>query len=83
MESRIASRSATSCADEPGDDGGVLAVEMNVMPRGGASERTWTLRTETDAIGGELAEVGGNRYAWLVSNDFDGLALDNITRVQN
>ena len=24
---------------------------------------TWTLRTETDAIGGELGEVGGNRYA--------------------
>ncbi len=65
------------------NDGGVLAVEMNVIPRGGQSVATWTLRTETDAIGGELGEVGGNRYAWLVNNDFDGLALDNITRVQN
>ena len=43
---------------------------------------TWTLGTETDAIGGE-PRVGGNRYGWLVNNDFDGLALDNITRVQN
>ena len=65
------------------NDGGVLAVEMNVIPRGGQSVATWTLRTETDAIGGELGEVGGNRYAWLVNNDFEGLALDNITRVQN
>ena len=54
------------------NDGGVLAVEMNVIPRGGQSVATWTLRTETDAIGGELGEVGGNRYAWLVNNDFDG-----------
>lgn len=30
-----------------------------------------------------VGEVGGNRYAWLVNNDFEGLALDNITRVQN
>jgi hypothetical protein len=65
------------------NNGGVLAVEMNVIPRGDESVATWTLRTETDAIGGELGEVGGNRYAWLVNNDFEGLALDNITRVQN
>ena len=44
---------------------------------------TWTLMTQTDAIGGELGEVGGNRYAWLVNNDFADLAIDNITRVQN
>ena len=60
------------------NDGGVLAVEMNVTRRWRVVA-TWTLRTETDAIGGELGEVGGNRYAWLVNNGFAGLALDNIT----
>jgi hypothetical protein len=64
------------------NDGGVLAVVMNVGPKGGQSQRQWTLMTETDAIGGEAGEVGGNRYAWLVTNDFQGLALDNVTRVQ-
>ena len=54
------------------NDGGVLAVEMNVIASRWQSVATWTLRTETDAIGGELGEVGGNRYAWLVNNDFDG-----------
>ena len=62
------------------NDGGVLAVEMNVIPRGGQSVATWTLRTETDAIGGELSEVGGNRYAWLVNNDFEGLRARQQSR---
>ena len=27
--------------------------------------------------------IGGNRYGWLVTNDFANLALDNVTRISN
>ena len=53
---------------------------MKVLASDGTVVGTWTRSDPSDVIGDT---VGGNRYAWLVSNDFDGLALDNITRVQN
>ena len=55
---------------------GVLAVDMRVLS-GPTVLNTWTLSDPTDVIG---TTVGGNRYGWLVYNDFPGLALDNITR---
>ena len=47
------------------------------MPRATVLE-TWTLSDPSDIIG---QTVGGNRYGWLVTNDFATLALDNVTRV--
>ena len=44
------------------------------------SRETWNLSDPSDTIG---RTVGGNRYGWLVTNDFDALALDNVTRVSN
>ncbi len=55
---------------------GVLAVSMSVLDDHGHVLKTWTLSDATDTIG-DTGVVGGNRYAWLVNNDFDGLALDN------
>ncbi len=60
---------------------GVLSVEMKISDARGTVLRTWTLSDPSDAIG--PMGIGGNRYGWLVDNDFDTLALDNITRVQN
>lgn len=60
--------------------GGVLSVDMNVLDADGTELATWTLSDPSDLIG---QTVGGNRYAWLVTNDFVGLKLDNVTRVRN
>jgi hypothetical protein len=57
--------------------GGVLAVDMCIMDMAGNVLNTWTLSNPADIIG---RTVGGNRYGWLVINEFDHLALDNITR---
>ena len=58
------------------NDGGRLSVDMKVIDAKGAVLRTWTLNTD------DITAVGGNRYGWLVYNDFETLALDKITRVQ-
>lgn len=54
----------------------MLAVDVSVIDAKGAVQRTWKLSTASDII----ATVGGNRYGWLVTNDFANRALDNITR---
>lgn len=59
------------------DDGGVLAVDMSVLDSSGTVLKTWTLSDPSDIIG---TTVGGNRYAWLVTNDFADQAIDNVTR---
>jgi hypothetical protein len=60
------------------DDGtGVLADHMSVLDAGGTTLHSWTLSDPTDIIG---TTVGGNRYGWLVDNDFAKLALDDVTR---
>jgi len=59
------------------DNAGVLAVDMNVRDAGGTLLKSWTLSDPTDTIG---TNVGGNRYAWLVTNDFANLPLDNLYR---
>lgn len=55
---------------------GVLAVDMSVLA-GATVLKTWTLSDSSDVIG---TTVGGNRYGWLVVNEFSSLALDNVTR---
>jgi hypothetical protein len=61
--------------------GGTLSVDMSVTKKG-ASTTTgiWNLSDPSDLIG---QTVGGNRYGWLVTNSFDQLAIDNVTRVRN
>ncbi|HXJ62458.1 MAG TPA: hypothetical protein VNN79_01775 [Actinomycetota bacterium] len=60
------------------DDGtGVLVDNMSVLDSSSTVLGTWTLSDPTDIIG---TTVGGNRYGWLVVNQFPNLALDNITR---
>jgi hypothetical protein len=56
---------------------GVLAVDMSVLDSAHTVLHTWKLSDPSDIIG---TTVGGNRYAWLVDNDFTTLALDNISR---
>ena len=59
------------------DNAGVLAVDMNVLDSGGTLLKSWTLTDPTDLI---PSVVGGNRYVWLVTNDFADLPLDNLFR---
>ena len=59
---------------------GVLSVDMKVIDAKGTVLKIWTLSDPGDVIG--PMGIGGNRYGWLIDNDFDMLALDNITRVQ-
>jgi len=58
------------------DEGGVLAVEMSIIHKG-VTLMSWTRSDSSDVIG---VEVGGNRYGWLVINDFDTLEIDNVFR---
>jgi PKD domain-containing protein len=53
---------------------------MSVLNLSGATLKAWTLSDSTDGIG---TTVGGNRYGWLVTNDFANLPLDNIVRSGN
>ena len=53
---------------------------MSVVNAGGTVLKTWTLSPSGDIVG---QTIGGNRYAWLATNDFATLALDNVTRVTN
>jgi hypothetical protein len=68
------------------DVGGTLTVDMSVIrcepvcpnadEAGGTTVGTWTLSNPADAISG----VGGNRYGWFVSNEFDELPIDSGER---
>jgi hypothetical protein len=55
---------------------GVLAVDMSVLS-GNTVLKSWTLSDPSDIIG---STVGGNRYGWMVTNQFPFLAVDNVTR---
>ena len=59
------------------DNAGVLAVDMQVLDAAGTLLKSWTLSNPADTI---PANVGGNRYAWLVTNEYPDLPLDNVTR---
>ena len=60
---------------------GVLSVDLKVIDAKGTVLKIWTLSDPGDVIG--PMGIGGNRYGWLIDNDFDMLALDNITRVRS
>ena len=54
--------------------GGQLSVEMSVSDTSDTTIGSWTKTTATDIIGDT---VGGHRYLWFTTNDFDGLAIDD------
>lgn len=54
---------------------GVLTVNMEVIKKSDSSVvGSWSLSDPTDLIG---VTVGGNRYGWFVTSDFNFLAIDN------
>jgi len=55
------------------DNGGVLAVDMNIYDASQAPVNSWTLSSAADLIAG----IGGNRYGWFDCNQFGALAIDN------
>jgi hypothetical protein len=58
-------------------DGGVLAVDLNLLDAGGNTLWTAT-RTNADDTIGESGEVGGNRYAWFTHIEVPGgVEVDN------
>jgi hypothetical protein len=58
---------------------GVLAVDLTIKNSAGVPLMTWTLSDPSDIIG---TTVGGNRYGWIVINEFmPALALDNSALV--
>lgn len=55
---------------------GRLRVDLSVLDDEGTVLKTWTISGVDDIIG---TTVGGNRYGWLVTNQFDDLPVDNVT----
>lgn len=55
------------------DNGGQLEVDMSILDSSNAVVGSWVL--SGDAILG----VGGNRYGWFASNEFDSLAIDDTS----
>lgn len=56
---------------------GVLAVDLKVIDASDVTLGSWTLSDASDIIG---TTVGGNRYGWFASNEFDFLAIDETFR---
>ena len=56
------------------DNGGVLAVDLELRSDAGALLHSWTLSDSTDIID---VTVGGNRYGWFVIQEFPVLAFDD------
>jgi len=56
---------------------GVLACDFVVLDTDGDEVASWTRSDASDVIG---STVGGNRYAWFVTNEFPFLAFDNASR---
>lgn len=57
------------------NNGGVLAVDLTIYDASHTQLATWTLSNPTDVIG---TTVGGNRYGWLLNNEFSPLGIDNV-----
>jgi hypothetical protein len=55
------------------DNGGVLAVDLNLYDPSDVLVNSWTLSTPTDLI---PTVVGGNRYGWVSGNELPLLAID-------
>ncbi|MCE7926486.1 MAG: HYR domain-containing protein, partial [Haliscomenobacteraceae bacterium CHB4] len=62
------------------DNGGVLAVDLNLRDAGGAL--LWT-ETRSDASDLIATIVGGNRYMWFTFLEVDNLAIDNSLLERN
>jgi len=58
------------------NDGGVLAVELQISDDNGGVVHAWTLSDATDVIG---TTVGGHRYGWFVQVEQPFLAIDNVS----
>lgn len=56
---------------------GQLVVDMRVLDSNGKVLKKWTRKNPADVIG---ETVGGNRYVWLVNNDFNKLRFDNLEK---
>ncbi|RKY21457.1 MAG: hypothetical protein DRQ55_04340 [Planctomycetota bacterium] len=57
--------------------GNVLAVDLTITDTSGAVMGSWTRSDPSDIVG---STVGGNRYAWFATNEFDDIAFDNAGR---
>ena len=55
------------------DDGGTLGAVLSILDSGGTSVNSWSLGTDP------IANVGGERYGWIASNEFSRLAYDNTS----
>ncbi len=53
---------------------GQLSVDISVVDQSSNVIGSWNRTDASDLIG---ATVGGHRYLWFVTNDFDGLAVDD------
>jgi hypothetical protein len=58
------------------DNAGVLAVDLKIFDSLDNLLHTWTLSNPADLMSG----IGGNRYGWVVNNEFASLAIDNSER---
>lgn len=55
---------------------GALEVTMSIIDENGNEMGSWTLSEPSD----DFATVfGGSRYGWMANNEFDFLAIDNVT----
>jgi hypothetical protein len=57
------------------NDGGFLAVDMDIFSSGGGSVASWTIRP-----GDAMATVGGNRYGWFANEEIPELPIDDSER---
>ncbi len=55
-------------------DGGMLAVNMEILDTSGATVADWTIFP-----GDAISDVGGNRYGWFANQEIPNLAIDNAT----
>lgn len=55
--------------------GATEACDLSILDSVGATLHTWTLSNPLDLA----ATAGGNRYGWMVFNEFDNLAIDNAS----
>ena len=57
------------------DDGGFLAVDMDILNGTSGSVASWTIHP-----GDAMATVGGNRYGWFANEEIPELAIDDSER---
>lgn len=57
------------------DNGGVLAVDLQILDSSSSVVQSWTLSDAGDAIN----LIGGSRYGWFATNAFGTLAIDNAS----